>query len=116
MKALPGLALLMAIGLAGAAPPSSTAPQRITIEAKRFSFTPSEITIRKSQPVTLVIGTGDVTHGLVMKELGIRTEVKKGKTSMVTFTPEKTGTFIAKCAYFCGVGHGSMKLTIHVTD
>jgi cytochrome c oxidase subunit 2 len=50
-----------------------------------------------------------------VKELGIKTEVKKDSTSEVTFTPQKEGTYTGTCAHFCGRGHGSMKLTIHVT-
>jgi cytochrome c oxidase subunit 2 len=42
--------------------------------------------------------------------------VKKGKASDVSFTPQQVGTFVGKCAHFCGAGHGSMALTIHVTE
>jgi len=49
--------------------------------------------------------------------LGVRTtEVKKGEATEVKFDPETTGTFEGKCAHFCGKGHGSMTLTVHVTD
>jgi cytochrome c oxidase subunit 2 len=41
---------------------------------------------------------------------------KKGESSQVEFTPSEAGTFVAQCAYFCGSGHGSMKLTVRVTE
>jgi cytochrome c oxidase subunit 2 len=91
-------------------------PQRVEITAKRYGFEPAEITVHKGQPVTLDLKSVDVTHGLVAKDLGIKTEVKKGKTEEITFTPQTEGTFTAQCAHFCGVGHGSMKLMIHVTE
>ncbi len=117
MKVLHGLVLLLAMALWGAPPSeSATAAQAITIKAKRFSFEPAEITVHKGQPVTLLIQSMDVEHGLVVKELGIKTEVKKGHTAEVGFVPDRVGTFIGKCAHFCGIGHGSMKLTIHVTE
>ena len=90
--------------------------QTISIPAQRFSFTPNEITLKKGQPVTLVIQTKDVTHGLLIEGLGVRTEIKKGKGSEVTFTPGTAGTFEAKCAHFCGKGHGSMKMTVRVLE
>ena len=91
-------------------------PRTISITAQRFSFTPNEITLKKGEPVTLAIQSTDVTHGLVVKDLGIRTEVKKGQYEEIKFTPEIVGTFQGKCAHFCGKGHGSMILTVHVTE
>jgi len=90
--------------------------QTISITAQRFSFTPNEITLKKGQPVTLVIETKDVTHGLLIEGLGVRTEIKKGHASEVTFNPGAAGTFEAKCAHFCGKGHGSMKMTVQVLE
>ena len=91
-------------------------PERIEVVAKRFSYEPSEITVHKGQPVTLELTSVDVSHGLTIKQLGITTEIKKGKTEEVSFTPETSGTFTGSCSHFCGMGHGSMKLTIHVIE
>ena len=92
------------------------APRTIEITAQRFSFTPNEITIKKGQEVTLVIRSTDVSHGLVIEDLGVKTEIKKGQSTEVKFTPETAGTFGGKCAHFCGKGHGSMTMTVHVTE
>jgi cytochrome c oxidase subunit 2 len=92
------------------------APRTIEITAQRFSFSPNEITLKKGQEVTLVIHSADVSHGLVIEDLGVKTIVKKGQSSEVKFTPSVAGTFGGKCAHFCGKGHGSMKLTVHVTE
>jgi cytochrome c oxidase subunit 2 len=91
-------------------------PQTITIRASRFAFEPSEITVKKGEPVSVIIQSQDVSHGLVIEDLGIRAEVKKGQTATITFTPETAGTFEGKCAHFCGSGHGSMTLTVHVIE
>ncbi|MDT8067885.1 MAG: cupredoxin domain-containing protein [Terriglobia bacterium] len=95
---------------------SQPATERIEIVAKRYAYEPAEITVHKGQPVTLELTSADVTHGLAVKELGIKTEIKKGKTAEVTFTPETAGTFIGKCSHFCGMGHGRMKFKIHVIE
>ena len=91
-------------------------PHTIAMTAHRFAFEPNEITIKKGEPVILVIKSQDVSHGLVIDDLGVRTEVKKGESTEVRFDPEATGTFEGKCAHFCGKGHGSMTLTVHVTE
>jgi cytochrome c oxidase subunit II len=91
-------------------------PRTIEMTAQRFSFAPNEITVKKGEPVILLIKSKDVSHGLVIEDLGVRTEVKKGESTEVKFDPETTGTFEGKCAHFCGKGHGSMTMTVHVTD
>ena len=91
-------------------------PKRIEITAKRFSFTPGEITLKKGEPVVLVLSSQDVPHGIRFKELGVETKVNKGQTSELAFTPQKTGDFVGHCAVFCGSGHGKMALTLHVVE
>lgn len=93
-------------------PPSNA----IQVTVKRFSFTPDQITVKKGQPVTLSLHSQDVTHGLIIKELGVKTDIPKGKDTQVTFTPQEVGTFEGKCAHFCGSGHGSMRFTVVVTE
>jgi len=88
----------------------------ITITAQRFYFSPNEITVKKGEEVTLIIQSKDVSHGLVIEGLGVKTQVKKGQSAEVRFTPQTAGTFGGKCAHFCGKGHGSMTFTVHVTE
>jgi cytochrome c oxidase subunit 2 len=92
------------------------ATQRVQITAKRFDFTPGDITLKKGVPVVLVLTSDDVPHGLKFKDLNVVVVAKKGQTSEVAFTPDKVGTFVGQCSVFCGSGHGSMKMTLHVTE
>jgi cytochrome c oxidase subunit 2 len=92
------------------------APRRIEVTAKRFAFEPSEITLKKGQPVVFVIKSTDVAHGLSFRELHVDVKVPKGGTAELPFTPDKTGDFVGHCSQFCGSGHGSMILTLHVAD
>lgn len=90
-------------------------PRRIEIIAKRFTYDPNVITLKKGEPVVLVMRTVDVTHGLKVEELNLKSEdIKKGGETEIRFTPEQTGHYIGKCAHFCGKGHGSMTLQIDV--
>lgn len=92
------------------------APRRIEITAKRFTFDPADITVKKGQPVVLVVKSMDVAHGLRFRELNLELKVPKGGTAELRFTPEKTGDFVGHCAVFCGSGHGKMALTLHVVE
>ena len=97
-----------------ASPRPPRPPKTINITAARFAFDPNEITVNRGEAVTLIIRAKDVSHGLVIEGLGVRTEIKKGQSASVTFTPDTVGTFEGKCAHFCGSGHGSMTLIVHV--
>jgi len=108
----------LAIGSIALSGFSSTpdAPQRIEVSVKKFAYTPAEITLKKGERVVLVLKTEDVTHGLKFKELNLNTKFEKGKPSELAFTPDKVGDFVGHCSVFCGSGHGSMTLTLHVTE
>jgi cytochrome c oxidase subunit 2 len=107
--------LTIALSSTGAAW-AQTTPRRIEITAKKFSYDPGEITLKKGQPVVLVLKSADVAHGLRFKGLNVEVKVDKHGTAEVQFTPEKTGDFVGHCSVFCGSGHGSMKMTLHVVD
>jgi len=110
------VALIATIACARLMSHAQAAPQRIEVVAKRFDFTPSEITLKKGEPVILVLTSKDVQHGLKLDAFNKVVIAKKGESSQVEFTPAEAGTFVAQCASFCGAGHGSMKLTVQVTE
>ncbi len=117
MQWMMALALAL-LGGTGIAPTGSAQETGKTIEihAKRFAFQPAEITLQKGETVTLRLFSDDVPHSLVIKDLGVNREVSKGKEEDVTVTPDKAGDFRGKCGRFCGSGHGSMSLTVHVKE
>ncbi|HKO18742.1 MAG TPA: cupredoxin domain-containing protein [Acidobacteriaceae bacterium] len=92
------------------------APRRIEVHAKRFSYQPNEITVKKGEPVLLVLTAEDVSHGLRFRELNVDIKAPKGQSGQAQFTPERAGDFIGHCSTFCGSGHGSMTLTLHVVE
>ena len=93
---------------------AGNSPQRIEILARRFAYSPGEITLKKGQTVVLVLKSVDVAHGLRFRDFGINIQAKAGGKVEVEFTPDKTGDFIGHCSVFCGSGHGSMEITLHV--
>ena len=114
------IAICCVVGMGSAAlslrAPAADPPRRIEVVAKRFTFTPAEITLKKGEPVVIVLRSEDVAHGLKFKELDIQADVAKGATKEIAFTPMQASDFVGHCSHFCGAGHGSMTLTLHVTE
>jgi cytochrome c oxidase subunit 2 len=109
-------ALATAAFIALTARAQTASPRRIVIIAKRFSYDPGEITLKKGQPVVLVLNSADVAHGIRFRDFNINVKVKAGGTAEIQFTPDKTGDFVGHCSVFCGSGHGSMSLKLHVVE
>ena len=115
-KGLAIAALFVVVSALPLVTPAQSAAKRIEITASQFSFSPGEITLKKGQPVLLVIKSQDVAHGLRVRELNLAVKVNEHGTAQVQFTPQKAGDFVGHCYVFCGRGHGSMVLTFHVVD
>jgi cytochrome c oxidase subunit 2 len=92
------------------------APKTINLTAHRFTYDPDEITLKKGEPVVLVVKSADVPHGLSIKDLNVSLKIPAHGTAQAQFTPDKTGDFVGQCTVFCGSGHGSMKITLHVVE
>ena len=90
--------------------------QVVKITAKRFEYSPKEITVKKGIPVVLEFTSLDRLHGFNCPGLKIRTDIQPGKANTVRFVPDKAGTFPFHCDNFCGSGHEGMTGTIIVTE
>ncbi len=90
--------------------------QVIKITAKRFEYSPKEITVKKGVPVVLEFTSLDRLHGFNCPGLGIRLDIRPGKTNTIRFVPEKVGMFPFHCDNFCGSGHEGMRGMITVTE
>ncbi len=90
--------------------------QVIQITAKRFEYSPKEITLKKGVPVALEFTSLDRTHGFNCPGLGIRMDIRPGKVNRLQFVPDKVGTFPFHCDNFCGSGHEGMGGTITVGE
>jgi cytochrome c oxidase subunit 2 len=88
----------------------------IEITAKKFEFTPAEITLKKGEPVILRLTTADRVHGFMSKPLKIDTDIPDGKTTDVAVTPDTAGNFAVICDHYCGTGHGNMKMKVTVVE
>ena len=101
---LSGIALGAAMGVGQ----SAVNEQVIQVTAQRFTFTPSEIVVKKGQPVVLEFTSLDFVHGFNIPSLKLRADLPPGKITQVRFTPDQVGEHPFVCDNFCGSGHEEM--------
>ncbi len=90
--------------------------QVVQVTARRFTFTPSEIVVKKGRPVVLEITSEDFVHGFNVPALKLRADLPPGIVTRVRFTPERVGEYDFVCDNFCGAGHEEMHGRIVVKD
>jgi len=95
---------------------ASDNPKVIEITAKKFEFSPSEITLKKGEPIILRLSSSDRVHGFMSKPLKIDTDIPADKTADVPVTPDAAGNFTVICDHYCGTGHGNMKMKVTVVE
>ncbi|SRR5713101_3486399 len=95
---------------------ASEEPRLIEIKAKKFEFSPSEITLKKGEPVILRLTSEDRTHGFLLKPLQIDTDITPGGATDIAVTPEADGDYTVICDHYCGTGHGNMKMKLTVVE
>ena len=97
--------------------PGLAAPEQvIQIKAKRFEYTPNEITLKKGVPVVLELTSLDRLHGFNCPAFKIRGDVRPNQVTKISFTPDQVGTFEFHCDNFCGSGHENMTGKFIVTE
>ena len=82
----------------------------ISVDARRWQFTPDTINVKKGQKVKIIINNIDTTHGINLPDFNVA-----GNDS-IEFTADKIGEFVFKCNTYCGDGHGAMQGNIIVTE
>jgi cytochrome c oxidase subunit 2 len=88
----------------------------IKISAKRFDYTPGNLTLKKGEPVVFELISRDVLMGFNLPDFNLRADMVPEKVTRVTFVPDKTGTFTFLCDVFCGSKHEEMNGKITVVD
>jgi cytochrome c oxidase subunit II len=108
------LALAAASVLPRLARAQSPEPRVVAITAKKFEFSPAEVTLKRGEPVTLRLTSLDRDHGFFAKQFAIDADIHPGQPTDVTITPTEAGRFTVICDDYCGFGHGNMKMVIVV--
>jgi cytochrome c oxidase subunit 2 len=101
----PALVFVTLLGIVDVA--ADTEPV-IHMTARKFEYSPNEITVKRGMPVVLEITSIDRDHGFKIAELGIRADLKSGEVTRVRIVPDRVGRFEFRCDVFCGSGHEDM--------
>ena len=104
MAGAAAVAVLAATGAAVRAQP----PRVIKVVARKYVFVPNRIELKKGEAVTLEFTSPDVVMGFNAPDFKVRADIIPGMVATLTFTPDKTGTFVFLCDIFCGDGHEGM--------
>ena len=110
-----GLAVILASS-SGDAMKAAGSETTVKVTAKKFQYSPAQITVKKGTQVVLEITSEDAKHGFNLPDFGVRADVKPGAVTRVTFIPDKTGTFTFACDVFCGSGHEDMSGQLTVVE
>lgn len=86
----------------------------ITIGAVKWAFTPSAITVKKGEKITLRLTSTDGRHGFAIPDLGINQDMPEGQIVSLDLPTDRAGTFAFRCSVPCGEGHREMTGTISI--
>jgi polyferredoxin/heme/copper-type cytochrome/quinol oxidase subunit 2 len=120
------LAVLIPLGIA--LMPRAAATRHISVDARRFGYSPARIIVNKGDTIRLRFSTSDVTHGFQLDGYPIELIARKGVTfqknlwhtdkhnlkadwnrvSTVKFVAHRTGKFVFRCTETCGNLHPFM--------
>src|ERR1700681_1800731 len=98
-------------GLRAAAQPEE---QVIKILARRFTYTPNKLNLKKGVPVVLELTNADALMGFSAPDFDVRADIIPGQVAKVRLAPNKAGTFTFLCAVFCGSSNETMNRTLTV--
>ena len=90
--------------------------QPLDIVAKKFEYVPERILARKGRPLLLRFNAPEVPMGVHFADFGVRADIVPGRPAMLSFTPDRAGTFTFYCDVFCGSGHEDMAGTLVVSE
>ena len=110
-------------------PSDANSPHVIEVVAKTFEFTPSEIHVKRSERIRIVLRSADRAHGLTLNlypegasedgNPGLvfdrqqdDAKVEKKKERVIEFVAARAGTYDFKCSVQCSMfGHGHDRMT-----
>ena len=87
----------------------------IELTARRFVFTPQEITAKAGEQIVLEVKSLDFIHGMSIPDLKIRTDLMPGRVTRIELPTLRAGTYDFLCDNFCGDGHEEMHGKLVVT-
>ena len=107
-------ALLLGGGTAALRAATEPPEKVIRILARRFTYSPDRITLKKDVPVIFELTTADVLMGFSVPDFRSAPISFPARSRGCRLVPDKVGTFTFLCDIFCGSGHETMNGTLTV--
>ena len=76
--------------------------------------TSNELYLPEGQPVEFRIKALDVIHDFWVPAFRLKSDAVPGITTKYRVTPSRAGEYAVVCAELCGLGHSTMRSTVHV--
>ncbi len=101
------------LGSGGAAPSPSPGAEEVTVVARDFSFSPSEVRVSAGDTVNLVLEKqGSLPHDITIPALGFSLPAASGASASAALSAARPGTY----EFFCSVpGHREAGMTGELT-
>ena len=102
------------------APPGGSSQDRkiVQVTAERFTFTPSQIKVKRGTVIEFRLKSDDTNHGF--RIVGADANViipKRGRgEAILIFRAETAGRYTFECSKMCGAGHSFMRGLITVEE
>ncbi|HEX6419988.1 MAG TPA: cytochrome c oxidase subunit II [Acidimicrobiales bacterium] len=75
---------------------------------------PPEMVLPVGEPSELTLVTQDVNHSFWVPDFLSKRDLIPGVDNAITVTPTETGSYIGRCAEFCGLDHWRMHFSVRV--
>lgn len=75
-----------------------------------------ELHVPADRPVELRMEAKDVIHAFWVPQFRLKQDVIPGQTTVLTFTPTRSGSYPIVCAELCGPYHGGMRSNVVVHE
>jgi cytochrome c oxidase subunit 2 len=76
----------------------------------------TKLWLPQGQPVRFHIHSADVIHAFYVPSFRLQIDAVPGQSDEVRATPNRAGDFLLECAELCGLGHSTMRTTVHVVS
>ena len=112
--------LVCALLLVLLAPPSGSSQDRkvVRVTAERFTFTPSQIKVKRGTVIEFRLRSDDTNHGFRIVGSDAHVIIPKrgrGEATLV-FHADTAGRYTFECSKMCGAGHSFMRGLITVEE
>ena len=115
-----GSSLVCAALLVMLTPHASRSQDRkvISIVAERFTFTPSEVRVKRGTIVEFRLRSDDTNHGfrIVGSDANVVIPKRGRGDTALTFRADTAGRYTFECSKMCGAGHSFMRGTLIVEE